>query len=75
MITNDMAKYNNFRFIFLFIFPPTFYIIFIIVYNCYNSNSIKEQTFACTALLSKKTGSWHIVDMSAKKQGERIMSR
>ena len=41
----------------------------------YNSNSIKEQTFACTALLSKKTGSWHIVDMSAKKQGERIMSR
>lgn len=43
--------------------------------DSYNSNSIKEQTFACTALLSKKTGSWHIVDMSAKKQGERIMSR
>lgn len=41
----------------------------------YNGNSIKEQTFACTALLSKKTGSWHIVDMSAKKQGERIMSK
>ena len=43
--------------------------------DSYNGNSIKEQTFACTALLSKKTGSWHIVDMSAKKQGERIMSR
>ncbi len=43
--------------------------------DSYNNNSIKEQTFACTALLSKKTGSWHIVDMSAKKQGERIMSR
>ncbi|WP_407377673.1 hypothetical protein [Megamonas funiformis] len=43
--------------------------------DSYNSNSIKEQTFACIALLSKKTGSWHIVDMSAKKQGERIMSR
>lgn len=43
--------------------------------DSYNGNSIKEQTFACTALLSKKTGSWHIVDMSAKKQDERIMSR
>lgn len=47
----------------------------LIARDSYNSNSIKEQTFACTALLSKKTGSWHIVDMSAKKQGERIMSR
>ena len=39
------------------------------------NNGVKEQTFACTALLSKKTGSWHIVDMSAKKQSERIVSR
>ena len=31
--------------------------------DSYNGNSIKE------------TGSWHIVDMSAKKQGERIMSK
>lgn len=39
------------------------------------NNGVKEQTFACTALLSKKTGNWHIVDMSAKKQSERIVSR
>ena len=43
--------------------------------DSYNSNSIKEQTFACTALLSKKTGSWHIVDMSAKNKANVIMSR
>lgn len=43
--------------------------------DSYNRTSVKEQTFACTALLSKQTGSWHIVDMSAKKQGERIVSR
>ncbi|MBM6833890.1 zinc ribbon domain-containing protein [Megamonas hypermegale] len=41
----------------------------------YNNNNIKEQTFACTALLSKKTGTWHIINMSAKKQGERIISK
>ena len=33
---------------------------------------VKIQTFDCTALLSKKTGNWHIIDMSAKKQSERI---
>lgn len=36
------------------------------------NNGIKVQTFACTALLSKKTGSWHIINMSAKKQSEHI---
>ena len=33
---------------------------------------VKVQTFRCEATLSKATGNWHIVDMSAKKQGERM---
>lgn len=41
----------------------------------YDNNSVKEQTFICTALLSKKTGTWHIVNMSSKKQGEQIISK
>lgn len=37
-----------------------------------NDGNVKEQTFDCTALLSKKTGSWHITNLSAKKIKEEI---
>lgn len=35
-------------------------------------SGVKVQIFNCTALLSKKTGNWHIVNMSAKKQSEHM---
>ena len=37
-----------------------------------NTSRVKVQTFHCEATLSKATGSWHIVNMSAKKQSERM---
>lgn len=41
----------------------------------YNGGDVKVQKFDCTALLSKKTGSWHITNLSAKKIGENIEVR
>lgn len=41
----------------------------------YNGGDVKVQTFDCTALLSKKTGHWHITNLSAKKTGEHIETR
>ncbi|MCI6283796.1 hypothetical protein [Selenomonas sp.] len=36
------------------------------------SKRVKVQVFRCEATLSKATGSWHIVNLSATKQGERM---
>lgn len=36
------------------------------------SKRVKVQIFRCEATLSKATGSWHIVNLSATKQGERM---
>ncbi len=37
-----------------------------------NTSRVKVQTFHCEATLSKATGSWHIVNVSAKKQSEHM---
>ena len=41
----------------------------------FDRGDVKVQYFSCTALLSKKTGSWHITNLSAKKTGEDIETR